>query len=401
MRMHSPTPKPALLATFWFGIQALWGALLGISLQLRTTQLAPDHAVIAYGQLAAAGALTAVIVQLVMGPLSDRLRAGGTDRRWFFITGALLGCIGIFGFYLAQTFPMLIGALVFLQIGMNIAIGPYQAIIPDYMPSAQAGGASAWMAALQSLGNAAGAVCAVLLSGTPVLLAGVLAFLVVVTGAITVLHIARLVPRAIGRASGVVPYSLSRAAIDLFISRAVLWIGFYTVLGYMFFYVHDTLHIANAVQSSGIVILIFTVFGAAGAALSARPADAMDRRVVVNGSSGIFMIGLISFVLVRDERLMYAAAAIAGTGWGGFLAADWALGCSILPPGIMATAMGIWNIAVAGPQIIAPALTTIMVLSVHVDKAVAPLYALSLATLEALVGALWIWRLPAPGQKDR
>jgi len=55
-----------------------------------------DQHAIAYGELAAIGAITASIVQLIAGPLSDRLRAHGFDRRWFFVVGALLGSLGIF-----------------------------------------------------------------------------------------------------------------------------------------------------------------------------------------------------------------------------------------------------------------------------------------------------------------
>ena len=388
---RSNTPNAALLACFWFGIQALWGALLGISLQARATQLHPANHVIAYGQLAAIGAITASIVQLIMGPLSDDLRRKGTDRRWFFIVGAAGGSLGIFAFYLAPSFAWLAASLVFLQVGVNIAIGPYQAIIPDYFAGARAGMASSWMAGLQSLGNAAGAVCAVLLSVQPTLLSTALAVMLLGTCLITVFHVAQIKPRPIER----VRFQITRAAIDLFISRAILWIGFYTMLGYMFFYVHDTLQVADAVNTSGIVILIFTVCGAAGAALAAKPADRVDRRIVVNASTAVFILSLIAFAIVRDVRIMFVVAACAGIGWGGFLAADWAIGCTILPRGMMATAMGIWNLAVAGPQIIAPALTTVLLIAFHPIARSAPLYAFSLAVLETVIGTLWIWRLPA------
>ncbi len=385
------TPKPFLLATFWFGIQALWGALLGIALQARTSELAPSHTLVAYGQLAAAGAFTAVVMQLIMGPLSDRLRRRGHDRRVFLIVGAVAGCIGIFGFFLAHSFALLFGALVFLQIAVNVAIGPYQAIIPDYLPASQAGRASAWMAALQSLGNAAGAICAVVLLGSPFALAAVLACVLLLTCGITVLHMRRLTPRTIEQSA----HPITRVEVDLFVSRAILWTGFYTVLGYVFFYVHDTLGIRDAVHGGGIIVLLFTGFGALGAALTAKPADSLDRRVVVNAAVAVFVAGLAVFVAVRDPHAMYVAAAIAGTGWGGFLAADWALGCTILPAELMATAMGVWNVAVAGPQILAPALATWLIFTAHPNRPDAPVYAFVLAMLQAVVGALWIWRIPA------
>ena len=47
--MQQRTVSPFRLALFWLGIQAVWGALLGISLQSRTIELAPTNALIAYG----------------------------------------------------------------------------------------------------------------------------------------------------------------------------------------------------------------------------------------------------------------------------------------------------------------------------------------------------------------
>lgn len=393
---RSASARPALLAAFWFGIQALWGALLGISLQARTVELNPEHYVIAYGQLAAAGAITASMAQLVIGPISDRIRARGVDRRVFFIIGALLGSIGIFGFYFAHSFALLVGSLMFLQLAVNTAIGPYQAIIPDYLPPARAGIASAWMAALQSLGNAVGALCAVTLSKNPVALSAVLAAMLLCSCAITVRHVRALELRRTEPA----PFRLERAAVDLFISRAILWVGFYTVLGYMFFYVQDTLHVRDAVVTSGIVTLLFTVFGVAGAMLSAKPCDVLDRRLVVTVSTGVFIVSLMAFIFLRDVRALFVVAACAGMGWGGFLAADWALGCAILPSAMMATAMGVWNLAVAGPQIIAPVAATTIFLTFHPEKSGAPLFAFGLAALEAAAGTVWIWRLgPSVGKE--
>jgi MFS family permease len=379
----------ARLAAFWFGLQALWGALLGISLQARTSALHPEHPLIAYGQIATLGALTAMLVQLSIGPLSDRRRQSGGDRRLFLVVGTVLGMAGVIAFYLAPSYGALLAATVFLQFGINIAIGPYQAIIPDYFAPERAGIASSWMAALQSAGNACGALAATLIA--PAI--GVALALAALLGAgciITVTHMSRIVPRTVDAARISVP----RGAVDLFISRAILWIGFYTILGYMFFYVRDTLHVAAAARVTGIVILIFTISATAGAALAGRPSDRLDRRLVVNIGTAAVAIALVAFALLREVRALYAIAALAGVGWGGFLTADWALGCAILPRSVMATAMGVWNIAVAGSQIIAPALATAALLALRPSSELAPLWAFGLATFEVVLGTAWIWRLP-------
>ena len=51
-------------------------------------------------------------------------------------------------------------AFFFLQFGMNVAGGPYQAVIADYIPAGRRGMASSWMSAYQSFGNVAGLLVA-------------------------------------------------------------------------------------------------------------------------------------------------------------------------------------------------------------------------------------------------
>ena len=51
-RTSDASPSPFRLALFWLGIQAVWGALLGISLQARTIVLVSSGAVLSYGRLA-------------------------------------------------------------------------------------------------------------------------------------------------------------------------------------------------------------------------------------------------------------------------------------------------------------------------------------------------------------
>ncbi|MBV8750411.1 MAG: hypothetical protein JO103_11950, partial [Candidatus Eremiobacteraeota bacterium] len=76
-------PDPRRLGAFWFGIQVVWTAILGVVLQERATALAPN-AVNAYAALAACGALFAGAVQVAAGMYSDRLRARTGNRRAFY-----------------------------------------------------------------------------------------------------------------------------------------------------------------------------------------------------------------------------------------------------------------------------------------------------------------------------
>jgi len=284
MRRRNSALAP--LSAYWFGMQAVWGAVLGISLQAETIALHPAGYIIAYGKIAALGATVASVAQILAGIISDRMRRRGHNRVMFFVVGAGLGALAIVAFYSSTSFTALVWAFVCLQFALNIAIGPYQAIIPDYVLPARAGTASAWMGALQSAGNAAGAIAATLARWSAAK-AALLAAVLLASCAVTVVNVARRPLRPLDEHR----IGVGKAAADLFVSRGLLYLGFYTILGYMLFYLRDVVHARNAAFQTGIVILIFTAAGVLGAALGGRNADKADRRLVVNIGNALVVCG--------------------------------------------------------------------------------------------------------------
>jgi MFS family permease len=388
------TPKALSLALFWLGIQAVWGALLGISLQSRTIELASGDAQLASNQLAAMGAVAAAIVQLIVGFWSDARRGGASRRIEFYVIGAAVGAAALLFFYDARSFAALTAAFIVLQAGLNVAIGPYQAIIPDFVERARTGRASAWMAALQSAGNAIGALAASFIASAR-LLAASLSALLLATCAITAAHAKGLQLREAptGRMQGL---TITRAFVDLFISRALVYAGFYTLLYNLFFYVTRVLGATAeaAPRETGILIVAFTLVGTLGAALAARPSDRLDKRLVANIGGAGFILALALFIGSHTFAATLLAALIAGTGWGAFLVADWAIACRVLPANALAAAMGVWNLAVLTPQFFAPALTFVVL--AHFGATTGPegpRIAFALALGETLLGIAWLWRL--------
>jgi MFS family permease len=389
------TPNAFALALFWLGIQAVWGALLGISLQSRSIELAAGNALLAYGRLATAGALTAAVVQIAVGIWSDARRGRGSRRIEFYLFGAIGGAVALSFFYGARTFVALTIAFIGLQAALNVAIGPYQAVIPDFVERARVGRASSWMAALQSAGNAVGALAASFIADARVL-GSALGALLLATCAVTSAHARRLPLR--DAAVRPEPPRFTRPFVDLFVSRALIYVGFYTLLGYLLFYVEAVLRVATLAQAreqTGILIVSFTLVGALGAALAARPSDRLDKRLVATIGAAGFIAALVLFVAANASAALIAATLVAGLGWGIFLVADWAIACRVLPAGAMAAAMGVWNLAIVLPQIVAPALTTLVLQHAGATTgAGAPRLAFALALAETLVGIAWLWRLP-------
>lgn len=386
-------PKPARVTALWFGVQLIWGAVLGISLQARCLQLAGDSSLAVFGLISASGAGAAAITQLVIGPVSDLLRRRGRGRSVFYGIGALLGALAILAFYESGNVRALMWSFVALQISLNVIIGPYQAIIPDLIPAQRFGLASAWLAAMGSAGNACGAILATLLGVR--WLGFALALGLLISASITLAHARRLPMQAIGT---VQPFTFSPTLIDLFISRAFVYLGFYTVLGYLYFFVASILppgFMMDATRTTGLCVLLFTVVGALGALVAAAPSDRADERLVVSVGGSVVAASLMGLALVHQAPALAPAIALAGVGWGIFLCADWAFACRLLPPGALATTMAVWNLAVVGPQMLAPLVATLTLSGLGVIRnATGPRDALLLGGAEMLIGTLWIWRLP-------
>ena len=384
------TAQPARISALWFGIQAVWSAILGVFLQSRVTQFAGANDVLVYAWIAAGGALVAAVVQVVAGFWSDRRLAQSGHRRTFYVSGVAVAVVALLAFFSTPSLLTLIAAFVLLQIGMNVAGGPYQAAIPDAIGEERSGGASGWMSISSFAGSIAGLIVAATLHGLAAALTLIVALL---GGAGVALSHLRELPASAARS---VTLRLTPDMLTILLSRAAINVGFYTLFGFLFFFVRESLGVADARTLSGELFLAFTLAGVLGAALAGRAADRYDKRVVISVAAVAIALAVGAFALAPNVPVAFAAALASGCAWGAFFTADWALAYAVLPRGAMAAAMGIWNLAVALPQIIAPAVTAPLVAAVDAHHAGAgPRVAFALVIVEFAVGAAWLWKLRA------
>lgn len=380
--------RTARLAGLWFGIQAVWTAILGVVLQDRAIAVTPDP-VSTYAVIAAIGAIVAAVVQLAAGVASDRLRARTGDRRVFYAAGVALAVPALIVLPGVTSLTWLWAASLVLQAGMNLAAGPYQAVVSDYVDPEHVGRASSWMSSFQFCGSVAGLVLTTLLHG--VALGAALAACLVGGWALTDWQARRMVPVA----RTTTPLRLDRNARTVIAARAAINVGFYTLFGFLLFFVRDSLGVADPTTTTGILFLVFTIAGVGGAALAGRPADRFDKRVVVTIAGAAIVVAVGAFALALDVPVALVCALGAGLAWGAYFTADWALAYAVLPRGALATAMGVWNLAAALPQIVAPAITAplVVALSAH-QRGLGPRAALACVIVEFAIGTAWLWRLP-------
>jgi MFS family permease len=380
------------LGAFWFGIQVVWTAMLGVVLQDRVSALAP-HAVSSYALLAATGAFVAAIVQIGAGLLSDRVRARVGHRRWFYAAGIVLATPALVALLVVPSLAWLWAAFILLQLGMNVAGGPYQGIVGDYVEPDRVGRASSVMSVQQFSGSVVGLVLTTLLRGLPLGIA--LAACLVAGWWATESYVARL-PGTYDRAA---PLRVDRNMQIVVFSRALIHVGFYTLFGFLFFFVEESLGVGDARTTTGILFLAFTVAGIGGALMAGRPADRFDKRAVISVACVAIAIAVGAFAFAPSVPVALVCAIGSGAAWGAFFTADWAIAYAVLPRAALASAMGIWNLAVAIPQVVAPAITAPVVTYFDARKAgLGPRIALVCVIIEFILGTAWLWRLrlPAP-----
>ena len=125
------------ISAFWFATNLLWGALLIVIIPSQMKMLAPKHPAETTGFLLGVAAMSAVVIPLVVGPLSDRCMSRWGRRRPYMTVGVGINLLGLAIVWAAGRYLNL--ALYFVgyfivQIGNNIATGAYSGVIPDIVP---------------------------------------------------------------------------------------------------------------------------------------------------------------------------------------------------------------------------------------------------------------------------
>ncbi len=141
----------------------------------------------------------------------------------------------------------------------------------------------------------------------------------------------------------------------VFVTRLVMMLGIYTVQDFLQFYMRDAVRVPNPEQQTTNFIIILSLTSLFSAFIVGWLSDRFGRKRMVYFSGGLMaLVGLI-FILTQSLPVVLAAGAIFGLGYGAYISVDWALVADVLPSHrSYARDMGVWNIALSLPQVIAP-----------------------------------------------
>ena len=129
---------------FWLGLNLRNNAVGSIFMPYLVERFAsPELRNTALGGMRTAGLVIAMLVQPAMGLLSDRSTSRFGRRRPFLLLGVLLDVVFLLWMAMAGSYWTLLAVVMLIQVSTNISHGPLQALIPDLVPEARRGLASA------------------------------------------------------------------------------------------------------------------------------------------------------------------------------------------------------------------------------------------------------------------
>lgn len=393
------------IAAFTICYITMWMALLApliITIALKVQLLVgPAAAPGVQALVLGVAALFALIGNPLAGRLSDRTTWRLGMRKPWMIVGAIGGLLSTVLLAVAPSVPVLLLAACLAQLFWNALLAAVIALVPDQIPEAQRGAVSGVLGIGLPVGTVLGTFSVQLVAGNLLLM-----FLIPAIAAVvgTVILLVSFTDRRLEKAERPA-FRLVDTVQSFWVSprrnpdfawawwsRFLLFLGLGTLLTYQAFVLLNKL----GLPASQVPVLVFlsTLVQAVAmvitSPLAGRLSDRLRRRkVFVAIAAVVYGIGLAVIAFTGSFPLFLIGMAVTGLGQGAYLAVDLALVTDVLPNREQDAAkdLGVFNIANAAPQSLAPALAPLF-LAIGGPNNYGSLFVA--AALFAIVGAVLI-----------
>jgi maltose/moltooligosaccharide transporter len=431
--------KPRL--SFWqlfnmnygfFGIQFGWGLqLANMSAVYERLGARPDQVPILW----LAAPMTGLLVQPIIGALSDRTWGRLGRRRPYFLTGAILASIALFVMPTSSSLWMAASLLWVLDASINISMEPFRAFVADKLDTSQrtsgfvmqslfigigASLANALPLILNKLGVSGDTASGIPLSVKYSFQAGAVVFLLAVLW--TVVTTNELPPEdldefqrwrkersgfgallsEVGEAIRDMPKTMRQlAVVQLF-----TWLGLFCM--WLFFVPATARHVFGAVDPQsplyargmewgGFAFAFYSITCFLVALVLPKVAAATSRKTTHALALVCGAIGLLSVFLIHDRYLLLLTMVGVGIAWASILSMPYAILSSALPPARMGVYMGVFNFFIVIPEIVASLFFGPLTRALFgQDNPNTPLYTVMLGGVCLLVAAALVSRVHDP-----
>jgi Na+/melibiose symporter-like transporter len=375
--------RQLVLNLLWLGLNFQTAALLPVVVPTQillivasgTAGSAPQAGYL--GWLAAGAAVVALVLQPLVGSLSDRTRSRWGRRRPHVAWGTGVALVGAGGMVWAGDPWSYALAFLVLQAGSNAATAAYQALLPDLVPRSQRGSASGFLGLMTILGNAGSLGLAVVLlrsagaghldpirSGAAAFYA-ITALALAACCAVTVAAVAEppsedLTPE---------PRRSLRAALAgwaqpwrmrnyrwVFVARFLVITGLTLFLTFIEYYFAQVVRAPDFVQATAAVALVALLVAVAAAVALGFLSDRTRRVPLAFAATLVMALAAVLFLVGGAAIPLWWLGATFGLGYGAYWSVDWALAVDSLPSlGAAGRDLGLWSLASTLPGVAAPA----------------------------------------------
>jgi MFS family permease len=432
------------MSVLWFALNFQFAALLPIVVPAQILLLvtpgtvgSPQQALV-LGGLAALGAITAVVLQPLVGALSDRTASRLGRRRPYIIAGGVLMLIGLTLLAASHLIVLYVVGLFLVVVANTVSGTAYQGLVPDKVPVKQRGVASGYMGLMTILGTVGSLAVASTLLGQSMsssgghssvagafhgaalfyaLAAGVLVFSVLLTLAAVreVPHRYHLPhhphshnPGTEALAAGGKPLLRERLVhmwiapwrhanfTWVFLTRGFVMLGLALFMTYIEYYFARVQHLPNFIQATAFNA-IMALLGAVCSTLVLGIISDRTRRVpIVFVSTACMAMAALTFVVAPGRLPLGPLGSRFGLGDGAYMSVDVALAVDALPSRSDAGKdLGLWNIASTLQSLIAPLLGSIVIFVAGRLGVIALGYRtiFGMATVFLILGAIFILKV--------
>ncbi len=386
--------KPRL--SFWqiwnmsfgfLGIQFGWGLQLA-NMSPIYKYLHAEESSLPYLWLA--GPITGLIIQPIIGSMSDRTWNKLGRRRPYFLAGAILASVALFFMPDSSAVWMAAGLLWILDASINITMEPFRAFVADKLPEEQRTLGfvmqSFFIGIGQTLANALPylfttlGVVGVMASGIPLSVdysfkIGAIVFLVAVLWTVITTKeyppedmeaFERLRREKKGCLGGFaeifssvaeMPTTMKQLAVVQFFTWFALpcmWQFFgIAVARHVFGAPNETSPLfAQGTEWGGLCFAVYNVVCFLVAFMLPSLANATSRKVVHIVALVCGGLGLISVFFITNKFMLFASMAGVGIAWASILSMPYVILSTAVPPARMGVYMGVFNLFIVIPQIV-------------------------------------------------
>lgn len=388
------------VAQLVFFVALLGPAIVGIA--VKVDSIVPEaQRTSAVALVAGFGAAAAFVANVLFGRLSDRTTSRWGRRRPWIVGGTVVMTLAFVIMALGTNVATVTLGWFLAQIGANATLAPFVATLADQVPKVQRGKIAAALGMAQNIGIYGGTLVAQFFQDDLLIMfVGPAVLAIVAMGVYAWVLPDQVLPGTPERMSlrewvttfWVNPRRHPDFALAWW-SRFLIVLATFMFTTFRLFYMQDRIGLdaGDAVAAVSTGVLIYTLVLIAVSPVAGWISDRTGRRkIFVAGSTLIFAIGTLMLTQAGTVGQFYAVEAILGLAYGIYVGVDLALVVDVLPnPDDSGKDLGVFNMANAIPQTLAPALGGVLL---AVNSAVNQNYDLLLwvAGIASVIGALVI-----------